>query len=224
MVRVYQRRTLACSGLLLEWSGSIRAGRWPGELLCQTGLDSPPAPLRTAPWYLRSDHRTRSFFFPLEHKVVHSKYTKHKWGLLCPQDQILHCIKRKGYLHASSLVLYKCVSYYLSSPPPPTPSQLLFQNACLCTHFQVFWVRVSTSVTCLSWLTLSESHHNPFCSLFCASSQLNKHSWLTRSLPAVVLIDWLIDRFYIAIDRFYIALFSALEQTHCACMWFYMSE
>ena len=24
-------------------------------------------------------------------------------------------------------------------------------------------------------------------------------------------------------DRFYIALFSALEQTHCARMWFYMS-
>ena len=28
----------------------------------------------------------------------------------------------------------------------------------------------------------------------------------------------------IIIDRFYTALFSALEQTHCACMWFYMSE
>ena len=26
------------------------------------------------------------------------------------------------------------------------------------------------------------------------------------------------------VDRFYIALFSALEQTHCARMWFYMSE
>ena len=25
-------------------------------------------------------------------------------------------------------------------------------------------------------------------------------------------------------DRFYIALFSALEQTHCARMWFYMSD
>ena len=25
-------------------------------------------------------------------------------------------------------------------------------------------------------------------------------------------------------DRFYIALFSAREQTHCARMWFYMSE
>ena len=32
------------------------------------------------------------------------------------------------------------------------------------------------------------------------------------------LVDWLID------DRFYIALFSALEQTHCARMWFYMSD
>ena len=28
----------------------------------------------------------------------------------------------------------------------------------------------------------------------------------------------------IYIDRFYIALFSALEQTHCARMWFYISE
>ena len=28
----------------------------------------------------------------------------------------------------------------------------------------------------------------------------------------------------IIIDRFYIALFSVLEQTHCACMWFYMSD
>ena len=28
----------------------------------------------------------------------------------------------------------------------------------------------------------------------------------------------------IIIDRFYIALFSAREQTHCARMWFYMSE
>ena len=32
-------------------------------------------------------------------------------------------------------------------------------------------------------------------------------------------------KFYIIIsDRFYIALFSAFEQTHCARMWFYMSE
>ena len=29
---------------------------------------------------------------------------------------------------------------------------------------------------------------------------------------------------FIIIDRFYTALFSALEQTHCARMWFYMSE
>ena len=28
----------------------------------------------------------------------------------------------------------------------------------------------------------------------------------------------------IIIDHFYIALFSALEQTHCARVWFYMSE
>ena len=28
----------------------------------------------------------------------------------------------------------------------------------------------------------------------------------------------------VIIDHFYIALFSALKQTHCACMWFYMSK
>ena len=28
----------------------------------------------------------------------------------------------------------------------------------------------------------------------------------------------------VVVDRFYIALFSALEQTLCARMWFYMSE
>ena len=30
--------------------------------------------------------------------------------------------------------------------------------------------------------------------------------------------------YLIIINRFYIALFSALEQTHCARVWFYMSE
>ena len=30
--------------------------------------------------------------------------------------------------------------------------------------------------------------------------------------------------YIIIIDRFYIALFSALEQTHCARVWFYMTE
>ena len=28
----------------------------------------------------------------------------------------------------------------------------------------------------------------------------------------------------VTVDRFYTALFSALEQTHCARMWFYMSD
>ena len=28
----------------------------------------------------------------------------------------------------------------------------------------------------------------------------------------------------IIIDRFYLALFTALEQSHCTRMWFYMSE
>ena len=28
----------------------------------------------------------------------------------------------------------------------------------------------------------------------------------------------------VVVDRFHIALFSALGQTHCACMWFYMSD
>ena len=36
--------------------------------------------------------------------------------------------------------------------------------------------------------------------------------------------DIIVSVIIIIIDRFYIALFSALEQTHCARMWFYMSE
>ena len=39
---------------------------------------------------------------------------------------------------------------------------------------------------------------------------------VSSALPPLFII--------IIIDRFYIALFSALEQAHCARMWFYMSE
>ena len=46
---------------------------------------------------------------------------------------------------------------------------------------------------------------------------LTKHAWLYSDLLQAFII-------IIIIDRFYIALFSALEQTHCARMWFYMSE
>ena len=27
------------------------------------------------------------------------------------------------------------------------------------------------------------------------------------------------DKYVVVVDRFYLALFSTLEQTHCACMW-----
>ena len=32
------------------------------------------------------------------------------------------------------------------------------------------------------------------------------------------------ERAYNVVDLFYVALFSALDQTHCACMWFYMRD
>ena len=38
------------------------------------------------------------------------------------------------------------------------------------------------------------------------------------------IIIIIITTIIIIINHFYIALFSALEQTHCARMWFYMSE
>ena len=41
--------------------------------------------------------------------------------------------------------------------------------------------------------------------------------------PTETLLKFIII-IIIIIDRFYIALFSAFEQTHCARMWFYMSE
>ena len=39
---------------------------------------------------------------------------------------------------------------------------------------------------------------------------------VNTNVPDIIII--------IIIDRFYIALFSALEQAHCARLWFYMSE
>ena len=36
--------------------------------------------------------------------------------------------------------------------------------------------------------------------------------------------DFIGELFLLLIDRFYIALFSAVEQSHCARMWFYMNE
>ena len=44
--------------------------------------------------------------------------------------------------------------------------------------------------------------------------------WQDIKIQLLLLLLYLI----ITIDCFYIVLFSALEQTHCTCMWFYMSE
>ena len=40
------------------------------------------------------------------------------------------------------------------------------------------------------------------------------------SSPRVVVVVVVV----VVVDRFYMALFSVLEQTHCARMWYYMSE
>ena len=58
---------------------------------------------------------------------------------------------------------------------------------------------------------LPRSHHGD--SFEKELSIVNKAA--TNIWPCVIII---------IIDRFYIALFSALEQTHCARMWFYMSK
>ena len=42
--------------------------------------------------------------------------------------------------------------------------------------------------------------------------------WHPRKDSQIIII------IIIIINHFYIALFSTLEQTHCARMWFYMSE
>ena len=53
-------------------------------------------------------------------------------------------------------------------------------------------------------------------------------SWIKQrdaeKLSLVVFLPLRRFRLIIIIDRFYIALFSAFEQTHCARMWFYMSQ
>ena len=50
-----------------------------------------------------------------------------------------------------------------------------------------------------------------------------------QSMHGYILTYFTLDREHLVniiviIDHFYIALFPALEQAHCARMWFYMSE
>ena len=47
---------------------------------------------------------------------------------------------------------------------------------------------------------------------------------LIKNTSHPFLLKWKRNLSITIIDRFYIALFSALEQTHCARMWFYLSE
>ena len=67
--------------------------------------------------------------------------------------------------------------------------------------------------------------------------ELGRRNSVSFSMPvkqgsSVFIFAWLCRRThfstvscrYVIINHFYIALFSALEQTHCARMWFYMSE
>ena len=70
------------------------------------------------------------------------------------------------------------------------------------------------------------------------SSDRSFQRWMSNSdtcqsgppIPLFTILSKLIESycykyaFIIIIDRFYIALFSALEQIHCARVWFYMSE
>ena len=51
------------------------------------------------------------------------------------------------------------------------------------------------------------------CVCVCGRNELEVYTTLAYYIIIIIIID-----------RFYIALFSAFEQTHCAHMWFNMSE
>ena len=62
--------------------------------------------------------------------------------------------------------------------------------------------------------------------LVCLQAMLQSQPFIPSFvfLPHGPAVTNLLVCLYYYIDRFYIALFSALEQTHCARMWFYMSD
>ena len=73
-----------------------------------------------------------------------------------------------------------------------------------CFVLAVFAIECGVLLTVVSWLCL-------LLSVVCLPPRASLFAFLH-------VIWWLI------VDRFYIALFSALQQTHCARMWFYTSE
>ena len=89
------------------------------------------------------------------------------------------------------------------------------------------WVGSEMDWTGLGWTCL-------WCSflelLFSAFSEWKLKSPLRSVLPVFKKVRKLIEKhgvresLFLLLDHFYIALLSALEQTHCARMWFYMSE
>ena len=74
------------------------------------------------------------------------------------------------------------------------------------------------SVLSLSHTRLPTSLVVTTCGQPCVRSDITIPYWLTSCKTPSYLLS------YFIIDHFYIALFSALQQAHCARMWFYMSE
>ena len=72
----------------------------------------------------------------------------------------------------------------------------------------------------------AQGRFNWLLSLTTTRCQLPTDSPFCLTLPSQVshLSEALWGEMVLSVGRFYIALFSALEQTHCTCMWFYMSE
>ena len=97
-----------------------------------------------------------------------------------------------------------CIS---QPPPPPTPCPSTSQIQCL-AHIAKQITTVGGGGGGAALLLIMSSSYLSFCS--------------TLLLSKTVFRLWFL--IYIIIDHFYIALFSALKQTHCTHMWFYMSE
>ena len=88
---------------------------------------------------------------------------------------------------------------------------------CLCMYVSCLWSDWYCGVT---WQ--SEKSLEMFICLWPQFDcpEVTMCGWQDIKIQLLLLLLYLI----ITINRFYVVLFSALEQTHCACMWFYMSE
>ena len=217
---------------LLSPGLSVHTCSW--EHTEQVSLLSPGLSVHTCPW----EHTEQvSILSPglsvcLSHPVVHTYPLRHLnrypfYSLVCLSHPVVHtCPWRHAvnhtpcpYVHASPTscllphpVLRTCPMDMLSCVHRDgTRPRVLMQNPCEVPVFDVFPV-LTNPCMCAHWVWL--------CS---AVGFVPRSSW-----PSVYVISrvWPVSGCLRqrVVDCFYIALFSTLEQTHCARMWFYMSE